>query len=138
MGGPAAILLDTHTLIWPAEGDPQLGDRARHLADEALAHDDVVVSAITFWEIAMLHQRGRIRLVQPIEAWRVRLIGQGVRELPPTGEVGIAAATLLDFHPAPADRFITATALLYGATLVTADDRILTWSGTLQRHDARQ
>jgi PIN domain nuclease of toxin-antitoxin system len=61
-----------------------------------------------------------------------------VREWPLTGEVGIAAATLLDFHPDPADRFITATALLYGATLVTADDRILTWSGTLRRHDARQ
>jgi hypothetical protein len=27
---------------------------------------------------------------------------------------------------------------LLAATLVTADDRILTWSGTLQRHDARQ
>jgi hypothetical protein len=33
---------------------------------------------------------------------------------------------------------VTATALLHGATLVTADDRILAWSGTLQRHDARQ
>jgi hypothetical protein len=49
-----------------------------------------------------------------------------------------AAATLVDFHPDPADRFITATALLHGATLVTADDRILRWSGTLQQHAARQ
>jgi PIN domain nuclease of toxin-antitoxin system len=52
--------------------------------------------------------------------------------------VGIAAATLLDFHPDPADRFITTTALLSGAMLITADDRILTWSGVLRRHDARQ
>ena len=132
------ILLDTHALIWLTEGQPELGDKARHLADEALANDDLGISAITFWEIAMLHQRGRIQLVQPVEAWRRTLVDRGLREWPLTGEVGIAAATLVDFHPDPADRFITATALLHGATLVTADDRILTWSGTLRRHNARQ
>jgi PIN domain nuclease of toxin-antitoxin system len=132
------ILLDTHALIWLTEGQPELGDKARHLADEALANDDLGISAITFWEIAMLHQRGRIQLVQPVEAWRRTLVDRGLREWPLTGEVGIAAVTLVDFHPDPADRFITATALLHGATLVTADDRILTWSGTLRRHNARQ
>jgi PIN domain nuclease of toxin-antitoxin system len=132
------ILLDTHALIWLTEGKPELGDKARHLADEALANDDLGISAITFWEIAMLHQRGRIQLVQPVEAWRRTLVDRGLREWPLTGEVGIAAAALVDFHPDPADRFITATALLHGATLVTADDRILTWSGTLRRHNARQ
>lgn len=132
------ILLDTHALIWLAEGRPELGDRTRHLADEALTRDALGISAITFWEIAMLQQRDRIRLVQPIEVWRRRLVDQGLQEWPLTGEVGIAAATLTDFHPDPADRFITATALLQGATLVTADERILTWSGTLPRHDARQ
>jgi PIN domain nuclease of toxin-antitoxin system len=132
------ILLDTHALIWLAEGHPQLGDRARQLADNALAHDGLGVSAITFWEIAMLHQRGRIQLLPPVAAWRQRLIEHGVREWPVTGEVGMAAAALLEFHPDPADRFITATALLYGAMLVTADDQILAWSGTLQRHNARQ
>jgi PIN domain nuclease of toxin-antitoxin system len=126
------ILLDTHTLIWLAEGHPQLGDRARHLVDEALAHDELGVSAITFWETAMLHhQRGRIQLMQPVEAWRRVLADHELREWPVTGEVGIAAAALCDFHADPADRFITATALLHGATLVTADDRILAWSGPL-------
>jgi PIN domain nuclease of toxin-antitoxin system len=132
------ILLDTHALLWLTEGRPELGDRTRHIADEAPAHDDLGISAITFWEIAMLDQRGRIQLVQPIEVWRRLLVDRGIREWPLTGEVGIAAATLSDFHPDPADRFITATALLHGATLVTADDHILMWSGTLQRHDARQ
>jgi PIN domain nuclease of toxin-antitoxin system len=81
-----------------------------------LARDELGGSAITFWEIAMLHQRRRSRLVQPIEAWRRRLIDQGVREWPVTGEVGMAAAALLDFHPDPADRFITAAAPLHAAT----------------------
>jgi PIN domain nuclease of toxin-antitoxin system len=84
----------------------------------------------------MLHQRRRIQLVQPVEAWRPILVDQGLREWPLTGETGIAAAMLVDCHPDPADRFITATALLHGATLVTADDRIPTWLGTLRRHAA--
>lgn len=86
----------------------------------------------------MLHQRGRIQLLRPVEAWRRLLLDQGLREWPLTGEIGIAATTLVDFHQDPADRFITATALLQGATLITADDRILAWSGPLRRHDARQ
>jgi PIN domain nuclease of toxin-antitoxin system len=74
VGGPPPILADTHALICLAEGHPYLGDRARHIADKALAHDDLGVSAITFWEIAMLHQRGRIQLMPPVGAWRQRLI----------------------------------------------------------------
>lgn len=132
------ILLDTHVLIWLTEGVAQLGARARQMSDEALALDRLAVSAMTFWEMAMLHQRGRIQLVQPVPMWRRTLLDQGVIEIPLTGELGIAAATLPDFHADPADRFITATALRHRATLITADGRILTWSGSVQRHDARQ
>jgi PIN domain nuclease of toxin-antitoxin system len=52
---------------------------------------------------------------------------------------------LLDTHgsPAiflkdPADRIIAATANVHGATLLTADDRLLDWPGRLARHDARR
>ena len=47
------ILLDTHTLMWLTEEHSQLGDSTHHWADEALAHDDLGVSAISFWETAM-------------------------------------------------------------------------------------
>lgn len=132
------MVLDTHALIWLTEGQRRLGNKARRLTDEALARDALVVSAITFWEVAMLFQRGRIQLVLPAGEWRRTVLEQGVRELPLTGDVGIVAANLIGFHPDPADRFITATALLNRAPLLTADERILKWSGTLLRHDARQ
>jgi len=51
--------------------------------------------------------------------------------------LGIDAALLEDFHGDPADRLITATAKRLGATLLTADERILAWSGDLTRADAR-
>jgi len=132
------ILLDTHVLIWLTEGNPKLGDKAIRLTDEGLTQDIVAVAAITFWETAMLSQRHRIRLLHPIEVWRRAVMDTGIRELPLTGEVAIAAAELTDFHSDPADRFITATAFLNRATLVTADQRILAWSGPLQRHNALQ
>lgn len=130
------IVLDTHVLIWLTEGHERLGTKARDLADQALQQDCLSVSAISFWETATLQQRARIRLSQSVETWRLDLLGRGLGEVPVTGDVGIAAATLPDFHGDPADRIITVTAVLQRATLLTADTRILDWSGILSRHDA--
>ena len=85
----------------------------------------------------MLAQRKRITLSIPTEAWRHRLLEMGLVELPITGEIGITAAELNGFHGDPADRFIAATAILEGGTLITADEEILNWSGKLMRQDAQ-
>lgn len=132
------IVLDTHVLIWLTEGNAKLGQQAIKLTNEGLSQDIVAVAAISFWEIAMLDQRSRIQLVHPIEVWRHAVMDTGIRELPLTGEVAITAVALTGFHSDPADRFITATAVLNGATLVTADRQILGWPGQLQRHNALQ
>jgi PIN domain nuclease of toxin-antitoxin system len=137
VGSPELIVLDTDALIWLTEEHPWLGGQARRLADNAFGTDQLAVSAISFWETAMLHQRNRISLVQPVDVWRLRLLEVGLPEIPVCGEVGIAAARLVDHHSDPADRMITATATLNRATLITADERILAWSGALDRHDAR-
>jgi PIN domain nuclease of toxin-antitoxin system len=96
------------------------------------------VSAFSFWEIAMLAQRQRIKLYQPAMVWRQRVLESGVNEVPVSGDIAIMAAQLEGFHLDPADRVIAATAVLRGATLLTADERILTWNGDLRRHDARR
>ena len=54
------ILLDTHVLLWLDSDSPQLGAQARQVIQEAWQADQVAVSAISFWETAMLQQRGRI------------------------------------------------------------------------------
>ncbi len=132
------ILLDTHVLVWHTKGLDALGAQAKALADRALLQDELGVSAITFWEVEMLIVRGRLALMQDTTAWRQELLDQGLIEIPVAGDIGIMAAALPDFHRDPADRFITATALHYGAQLVTADERLLGWTGTLLRHNARQ
>ena len=137
MGGDALILIDTHALIWLDQNDPALGHRSRALADQALRDGALSVSAITFWEVAMLIAKGRIAADLTVERWRLDLLGAGLIEIALDGGIGMAAAQLGDLHKDPADRFILATASSNDAVLLTADQRLLDWPGTLQRHDAR-
>jgi PIN domain nuclease of toxin-antitoxin system len=130
------ILLDTHILIWLDQGNSLLGQQAREAIDNALQNQRLTVSAITFWEVSMLQRKGRIQLPEP-QGWRRALLGMGLIEIPVDGKLGIYSNDLADFHPDPADRFIVASAIQYNATLVTADQRILDWGGSLLRLDGR-
>ena len=131
------VLLDTLALVWLLEGDERLGHEARQLADTAVKEDMLLVSAMTFWEVAMLAQRHRVVLDLPVASWRRKVLELGVAEIPVSGDLGILSVELEDFPPDPADRIIAATAMVHGGTLITADTSILEWQGHLNRHDAR-
>ncbi len=136
--GVSAVLLDTHTLIWLVAQSDRLGRQALRLAEKAQSKSCLHVSAISFWEIAMLVQRGAIKLRTSPDQWRADVLRLGVQEAGVDGRIAIRATELMDFHPDPADRFIAATALELGATLLTADEVLLEWRGKLKRQDARR
>ena len=136
MGSQPLIVIDSHALVWLASGDKRLGRRARSASDRALGDGKLAASAVSFWEIALLVEKRRLELGQPTRAWRERLLQSGLQEIQVDGEIAMAAAQVGDFHDDPADRFIVATASLAGATLLTADQRILDWKGSLRRQDA--
>ena len=130
------VLLDTHVLVWLCEGNERLGKKALKLINQASASEQLAVATISFWEIAMLIEKGRLEM--SIEPARLRreLLTDGLLEIPLTGSAAITAAALADFHGDPADRIIVATALEEGAVLVTADKKILTWPGLKDKVDA--
>lgn len=130
------IVLDTHALLWMDRNDPTLGPQTRALIENTWRSEVVAVSAISFWETALLADRGRIVLPVPPEAWRLDLLQAGLREIAVDGRVSLLATRLEGLHRDPADRFIVATSLQLGATLVTADRQILGWDGALPRQDA--
>ena len=103
----------------------------------AINTGEVAISAISFWEVAMLSQKRRLTLIGDAPSWRRALLENGLNEIPMDGEIGIRANELPDFHGDPADRIIVATAL-EGHQLVTSDDRILDWPGGLSRLDAKR
>lgn len=131
------ILLDTHVLIWSRQSNSPVGPHCRQLIEQSLAGGDLAVSAFSFWEVAMLSDKGRLNVARDIFSWRSGLLEDGLIEIPVNGEIGIRANNLPNFHPDPADRIIVATAL-EGHRLITADEPILSWSGSLDRLDARE
>jgi len=135
VGRRPLLLLDTNALLWMRLGDKRLGAIARREIERAWQSDELAVSAISFWEVAMLVNKGRIRLASDIHAWRREQLAQGMFEIAINGEIGLRAASLADFHADPADRLIVATALA-GHRLMTSDRRILGWPGPLNRLNA--
>ncbi len=131
------MLLDTHTLLWVRFGGGRLGRRARRAIDRGVQAGDVAVSAISFWELGMLQEKGRLAVLQDIASWRDELLEDGLVEISVTGAIAVRAGLLRDLHGDPADRIIVATAL-EGHRLVTSDRRILDWPGNLNRLDATE
>lgn len=130
------ILLDTHALFWLATADKKLGRTSRARIDQALAVDKLAVSAISFWELAMLASKKRIE-AGDIEGMRRIALESGIAEVPLDGPTAILAAQLASANKDPADRFIAATALRHRATLITADERLLAGVPGLTLQDAR-
>ena len=126
------ILLDTHVLIYLLFDPDRLGSQTHQIVETEWPPGNVAVSAITFWEVAMLHDKGRLSLLRDIEDWRASLLNDGLNEIPVDGAIGIKANTLTSFHADPADRLIVATAM-QGHQLVTEDRLILEWPGPLHR-----
>ena len=121
------ILLDTHVLVHYAGDDRRLGKRARAAIDRALARDELFVSALSFWEIAMLVAKDRLALDTTVSAFRAAALATGIQEAPLDGEIAIAAGELPDHHGDPVDRMLVATALVRGLALLTADGTLLDW-----------
>jgi PIN domain nuclease of toxin-antitoxin system len=122
------IVLDTHEWVWWVSGNVRL----RPYAQRAIAdHTDsgLVVSAISFWEVAKLVERGRLSLGQPPRDWLELAINfPGVRVVGLTPDIVIDATSLPGtFHRDPADQLIVATARVLNVQLLTEDARILAY-----------
>jgi PIN domain nuclease of toxin-antitoxin system len=119
------FLLDTHVLVkWVAGG---ISSHAQRRAlGTASAAVPLGVANITFWEIAALYERGRLKLTLPLREW---LDAAAAAPLVRTLDLSPAvAAELTSMHSTrdwdPADRIIVATARVYGLRLLTSDARI--------------
>ena len=80
------------------------------------------ISSISTWEVLILAERGRLVLDPDARSWvRQALSDAPVREAPVTIDVALASRAVRLDNQDPADRFIAASAMVFGLTLVTAD-----------------
>ncbi len=132
------ILLDTHVLVWLDERGARLGKSALQLIDEEFGAGSLAVSAISFWEVSMLIQKGRLEMRLEMDVWRRELLENGLYEIPLDGAIAIRAGGLQGFHGDPADRLIVATALQTSSILMTANQKILEWKDLSLKFDAQR
>ena len=115
------LLLDTHIWLWLVDDPDHLGRRT--MQELKSADNELWLSPISTWEILTLHQKGRIKLHGDITEWVAHAVS-ATKLAPFTHEVALAGRQF-PFDMDPADRFLSATALVFNLTLVTADERLL-------------
>jgi PIN domain nuclease of toxin-antitoxin system len=124
------FLLDTHIVIWWLFGETQRlsKQQSRVLASLEQSAEPAAISAITLWELAMLRERGRVRVKKSLDDLLGDIGSHSlIRILPLSCAIAAESVRLGDFHRDPADQIIVATARCHDLTLVTADDRIRGW-----------
>lgn len=91
------------------------------------------IATLAVWEVGTLVRKGRLALSGPVERWvEEALAAKGVTLTPFTAGMALESAAVPDsFTGDPVDRMLLATARILGATVVTADRRILEAAGTL-------
>ncbi|EIJ48405.1 hypothetical protein GWL_04390 [Herbaspirillum sp. GW103] len=120
------IVLDTHALVWWVSGDATLSRKARKTIEKEMGDGEILISAISAWEIAMLVEREKLVLSMEVERW-MNTVSEidAVRIVPMDVEILVKSVNLPgEFHKDPADRMIVATARKFSVPLVTKDDKI--------------
>lgn len=118
----SVALLDTHTVHWWSAEPDRLSRPARRVLKAA---DELLVSAVSWYELAWLAERRRIIIDVPTRSWLERL-GAQVRTVGVTPAIAASAAALPSSFPRdPMDRLIYATAIEHGVKLVTRDRAII-------------
>ena len=132
-----SLLLDTHVWIWSQECPEKLGPKAAaRLTDPDVS---LHVSTISTLEIARLVATDAIELDGSLRSWIQETLGAlRCSTLEISHEVAIGAYSLQgEFHKDPADRILVSTAQLLDLTLLTADEKILSYS-EVKTQDARR
>ena len=115
-------LVDTHVLLWLVDEGSQSRIPARTMRVLLDASNDLVISAITPWEISLKHWLGKLPEAGALlAAWPMAVERLRATVLPLTDTQGIEAGRLDWAHKDPFDRMLATQAILENAALVSAD-----------------
>ena len=115
------VLLDTHAFLWWVADSRRLSEPARDaIRNEA---NDVVVSAVSAWEIATKHRLGRLPEAEGLAGdIRGAIVGQGFSELPISVADAERSGRLPGPHRDPFDRLLIAQGLAHDLALVSNEE----------------
>jgi PIN domain nuclease of toxin-antitoxin system len=124
------ILLDTHVILWSLLQPEELDKSIKQTIENAQEQSQLFLSSISLWEIAMLKNKKRINIYEPLKDFLKAITDiEGMTIVDISADIAAESALLTDnFHGDPADRIITATAMTTGSVLLTRDSKILSWA----------
>jgi PIN domain nuclease of toxin-antitoxin system len=114
------VLLDTHAVLWWLAGDERMPARARAVvADNA---NDILVSAVTVWEIATKLRIGKLPGAErALDAIDERYLSGAFTPLAITPRHARRAGSLPGPHKDPFDRMLIAQAIGEDVPIVTIE-----------------
>ncbi len=117
------LLLDTCTFLWAVDEQAELSAKARSVVTDP--ENQVYVSAISAWEIALKQERGNLTLAEPaqrfVPKYREML---GFLELALDEVSALHSCSLPPIHRDPFDRMLVCQAIEHGLVIVTPDAHI--------------
>lgn len=128
------LLLDTHIALWTLTDDPRLSRAARDLIVDPA--NEVCVSAVTLWEIAIKHGLDRHGAgAMPISAHEAQVLfsAAGYSLIPITPEQAVIVETLPRIHADPFDRLLIAQGLTEAFVLLTHDTVVASYNTRIIR-----
>ena len=125
------FILDTHLLLWSAQGsNDAISTAAAALIDDTA--NQLVFSAASIWEVAIKQGRGVADFTVQAPLLRRLLLDNGYLELPISSDHAAAVATLPNLHKDPFDRLLVAQATFEGITLLTSDRQLAKYPGPIK------
>lgn len=122
-------LLDTHTWIWWHMNPGKLSQRVKMLIQDTAGYNELLLSAISPWEFSKLLEKRRLGISCNPEDWIISALEMPKLRVVHLYPVLAYRSTVLPqpFHDDPADQIIVATAREENATILTKDEKILTY-----------
>lgn len=123
------LLLDTHVALWAIADDSRLSAAARLLIEAPT--NEVLVSAVSVWEIAIKHALGRGDM--PVSAAQALGFFQqaGFSMLAVSAAHAAAVEALPSIHADPFDRLLIAQAFHEPLRLLTHDATVAKYGGSI-------
>ena len=121
-------LFDTNAWLRLVETPDQVSGSVRGLI--STLRGPCGLSAISIWEVCFKVRKGLINFSVPLDDWlQLSLNPLYVQVIPLDAQIARLSTELPgEFHKDPADRFIVATARSRNLTIVTSDEKILSYS----------
>jgi PIN domain nuclease of toxin-antitoxin system len=117
------ILLDTCAFVWLITDASDLSAVAR--SSFCAPENEVYLSVVSAWEIALKHSLGRLELQDAPEVYVPReRLRHGIEPLPLEETAALHLPKLPLLHKDPFDRMLVCQALVHGLVILTPDDLV--------------